>query len=58
MLTTILSMFPGRKYEFKVFTKTWSCGYAKKKWKKKTTQQQNKYSSVEFMLNELAIIVC
>lgn len=25
---------------------------------KEKNQQQNKYSSVEFMLNELAIIVC
>lgn len=31
MLTTILSMFPGRKYEYEVFTKACSCGYAKKK---------------------------
>lgn len=33
-LTTILSMFPGRKYEYNMFTKACSCGYAKKKWKK------------------------
>jgi len=31
MLTTILSVFPGKKCKYKMFTKTWSCGYAKKK---------------------------